>query len=197
MYRVLETRKSKLLEEYLGGLRHCLDEMAAQDINEIAGIIYDAYCKGRQVFIMGNGGSAATASHFANDLRKGSTVEGKSRVQATSITDNIALITAIANDEDYSSIFTGQLLDQLKPGDVVVAISSSGNSPNILKAIEYAGSVGAVTVGFAGFGGGRLKELAHKCIVLSSRDYGQVEDAHLSLAHIVSYMVKERMVNGK
>jgi D-sedoheptulose 7-phosphate isomerase len=186
-----------LLEQYLNGLRYCLDEMAAQDINEIASIIYDAYCKGRQVFIMGNGGSAATASHFANDLRKGSTVEGKPRVQATSITDNIALITAIANDEDYSSIFTGQLLDQLKPGDVVIAISSSGNSPNILKAIEYAGRVGAVTIGFAGFGGGRLKELTHKCIILSSHDYGQVEDAHLSLAHIVSYMVKERMANGK
>lgn len=197
MYRVLEVKKSKVMEQYLGGLRRCLEEMATQNIEEIAGIIYDAHCKGRQVFIMGNGGSAATASHFANDLRKGSTVEGKPRVQATSITDNIALITAIANDEDYSSIFRGQLLDQLKSGDVVIAISSSGNSPNILKAIEYAGSAGAVTIGFAGFGGGKLKELAHKCIVLSSHDYGQVEDAHLSLAHIISYMVKERLANGK
>ena len=108
----------------------------------------------------------------------------------------VAILTALANDINYSSIFKEQLANLLDEGDVVIGISASGNSPNILEGIEFARNKGARTIGFAGFGGGRLKELAEKCIVLASMDYGQVEDAHMSLAHIISYLVKEKIANG-
>ena len=182
-----------LVNDYITGLKICLDELSQQDVDDIADTIFGAYKKGRRIFILGNGGSASTASHFACDLKIGTAVEGKPRVQATSLTDNVAVITALANDIDYSSIFAEQLAGCLDEGDVVIGISASGNSPNVVKAIEFAKSRGAVTIGCIGFGGGKLKELALKCIILSSEDYGQVEDAHMSLAHIISYLVKEKI----
>jgi len=187
-----------LAQDYITGLTQCLQELSQQSasIEEIADIIFAAYKRGKQIFIMGNGGSASTASHFARDLKIGAAVKGKPRVQATSLTDNMAHITALANDVDYSSIFEEQLIGSLHEGDVVIGISASGNSPNVLKAIEFARSNGALTIGFIGFGGGKLKQLVHKGIVLSSKDYGQVEDAHLSLAHVISYLIKERIANG-
>ncbi len=184
------------IQNYIKGLNHCLEELFQQDIDKIADIIFDAYKKGKQIFIMGNGGSASTASHFARDLAIGAAVKGKPRLRAISLTDNVATLTALANDIDYSSIFEQQLVGQVEEGDVAIGISASGNSPNVLKAIEFARKNGALTIGFIGFGGGKLKELAHKCIVLSSKDYGQVEDAHLCLAHIISYLVKEKIANG-
>ena len=187
--------KIKIIEDYLKGLHACLDEISQQDIEGIADIIFAAYKKGNQVFIMGNGGSATTASHFARDLQIGTAVEGKPRVRTISLTDNVTMITALANDIDYSSIFKEQLVGQIEEGDVVIGISASGNSPNVLKAIEFARSQGAMTVGFIGFGGGKLKELVHKAIILSNRDYGPVEDVHLSLDHIVSCLVRERIAN--
>ena len=184
------------IQNYIKGLNHCLEELFQQDIDKIADIIFDAYKKGKQIFIMGNGGSASTASHFARDLAIGAAVKGKPRLRAISLTDNVATLTALANDIDYSSIFEQQLVGQVEEGDVAIGISASGNSPNVLKAIEFARKNGALTVGFIGFGGGKLKELTHKCIVLSSKDYGQVEDAHLCLTHIISYLVKEKIANG-
>ncbi len=185
-----------IIKDYIKGLYQCLEELSEQNIWGIADVIFNAYKDSKQVFIMGNGGSAATASHFARDLAVGTAIGGKPRLRATSLTDNVAFITAIANDIDYSSIFEQQLIGQLNEGDVVIGISASGNSANVLQAIEFARSNGAITVGVIGFGGGKLKELAHKYIVLSSRDYGQVEDIHLSLAHIISYLVRERIANG-
>lgn len=185
-----------LIQNYIDGLGDCLKELLQQNVAEIADIIFDAYKKGKQIFIMGNGGSATTASHFANDLKLGTAVESKARVRVTSLTDNIAVISALANDIGYSSIFAEQLVGQLNEGDVVIGISASGNSPNVLKAIEFGRSKGAITVGFTGFSGGKLKELTHKCIILSSRDYGQVEDTHLCLAHMVCYLVREKMANA-
>lgn len=184
-----------IVQDYIKGLYQCLEELSEQNIEGIADITFDAYKKGKQIFIMGNGGSASTASHFARDLTIGAAIAGKPRLRAVSLTDNVALITALANDIDYSSIFEQQLIGQLNEDDVVIGISASGNSPNILKATEFARSNGAITVGLIGFGGGKLKGLVHKCIVLSSRDYRQVEDVHLSLAHIVSSLVKGRIAN--
>ena len=188
--------KNRIIGDYVKGLRSCLDELSRQDIEGIVDVIFEAYKKGRQVFIMGNGGSATTAYHFARDLAIGTAVEGKPRIRATSLVDNIACVTSLANDIDYSSIFKEQLIGQVNEADVVIGISASGNSPNILKAAEFARSQGAIIVGLIGFGGGKLKELTHKHIVLSNRDYGQVEDAHLVLEHIISYLVKERLTNG-
>jgi len=184
-----------LVQDYITGLTQCLNELLQRtaSIEEVADIIFDAYKKGKQVFIMGNGGSATTASHFARDLKIGAAVKGKPRVQTTSLTDNIALVTALANDIDYSSIFEQQLVGLLNAGDIVIGISASGNSPNVLRAIEFARDNGALTIGLIGFNGGKLKDLVHKGIVLSRKDYGQVEDAHLSLGHVISYLVKERI----
>ena len=185
--------KKKIVEDYLKGLRSCLDEISRQDIEGIVDIIFTAYEKGKQVFIMGNGGSATTACHFARDLQMLTAKEGKHRVKAFSLTDNIAMVTSLANDIDYSSIFKEQLVGRVGEGDVVIGISASGNSLNVLRAVEFARSQGAVAVGLIGFGGGKLRELTHKCIVLSSKDYGQVEDVHLVLDHIISYLVKEKI----
>lgn len=184
-----------LVQDYINSLSECLSELLSQreSIEEVAGMIFDAYKKGKQIFIMGNGGSATTASHFARDLKIGAAAKGKPRVRTTSLTDNIAVVTALANDIDYNSIFEQQLTGLLDAGDVVIGISASGNSPNVLRAIEFARNNGALTIGLVGFNGGKLKKLAHKSIVLSNSDYGQVEDIHLALAHIISYLVRERI----
>jgi D-sedoheptulose 7-phosphate isomerase len=183
----------EIIGEYMKGLRSCLDEIAEEDIRAIVDIIMKAYSAGKKLVFLGNGGSAATASHFARDLSIGTAKEGKPRVRAISLTDNIVAITSLANDVGYNSIFKEQLAGQVDKGDVVIGISASGNSPNVLEAMGYARSVGAVTVGFIGFGGGKLKELTDKAIVLSCQDYGQVEDAHLVLDHILTGLVKERI----
>ena len=185
-----------MVQNYINGLIECFRELSPQNIEEVASVVIDAWKKGKQVFIMGNGGSATTASHFARDLQIGAAAEGKPRVRALSLVDNVAFITALANDIDYSSIFEEQLVGQMTAGDVVIGISASGNSPNVLKAIEYARRNGATTVGLIGFGGGKLKGLVHSSIVLSSTDYRRVEDVHLGLAHIISYLVKESIAGG-
>ncbi|AGG05841.1 MULTISPECIES: SIS domain-containing protein [Dehalococcoides] len=182
-----------LLRGYLGGLSHCLEELTAQDICGVAELIYQAYTRRRQIFIVGNGGSASTASHMARDLRIGTSLRGKPRLRTCSLADNVAFITSLANDVNYESIFTEQLIGQIEPGDVLIAISCSGNSANVVRAAEYANECGASTVGLTGFGGGRLLEICDICVVLSSCDYGQVEDVHLSLGHIFSCMVKARI----
>jgi D-sedoheptulose 7-phosphate isomerase len=184
------------IADYLKVMRSCLDEIAAQNVEEIVDIITKAWQDNRCVFIMGNGGSATTAAHFARDLSIGTAMAGKRRLRVVSLADNIATVTALANDLGYHLIFKEQLVGCLEKGDVVIGISVSGNSPNVLEGIEYAGSRGAVTVGLIGFGGGKLKELVNKSIVLSSRDYGPVEDTHLVLDHIISALVKERIASG-
>ena len=181
---------------YFKKVRSCLDEIAPADIRGIVDIIINAYQHNRCVFIMGNGGSAATASHFARDLSIGTAVPGKRRLRAVSLTDNVVAITALANDLDYQAIFSEQLMGHLEKGDVVIGISASGNSPNVLKGIEYARDQGAVTVGLVGFGGGKLKGMVQKALVLSSKEYGPVEDIHLMLDHIISSLVKERIASG-
>ncbi len=186
----------EIIGDYLKGLRSCLDEVAEKDIIEIVDIIMKACSDGKKVIFMGNGGSATTASHFARDISIGTAKEGKPRVRAISLADSIAAITSLANDVGYNSVFKEQLIGQVDKGDVVIGISASGNSPNVLEAMEYARSAGAITVGFIGFGGGKLKELSDKSIVLSSLDYGQVEDTHLVLDHIFTCLVKERIAGG-
>lgn len=178
-----------LIPNYIEGLNHCLEELLQQDIDKIADIIFDAYKKGKRIFVMGNGGSATTAQHFVQGLRNAGVI-------AFSLVDNIAVITSLANDIGYGSIFEEQLVGQVEEGDVVIGISASGNSPNILKAVEFARKNRVLTIGFVGFGGGKLQKLTNRCIVLSGKDYGQVEDAHLCLAHIISCLVKEKITNG-
>ena len=184
---------AKIPQSYLTGLRGCIEEIEKQDVAPVAEAIFQAYRKGKNIYMFGNGGSACTASHFARDLSIGAAAAGKPRVKAVSLTDNIVIITSLANDVNYAAVFTEQLIGQMETGDVAIGISCSGNSPNVLAAIAYAKENGATTVGLTGFGGGKLKGMADMSINLSSDDYGQVEDMHLALGHMVTYMVRERV----
>jgi D-sedoheptulose 7-phosphate isomerase len=185
-----------VVQDYIAALHECLEELSAQKVEEVAGIILDAWKRGKQVFLMGNGGSATTACHLARDLSIGAAAAGKPRLRAISLADSVALITSLANDKDYDSVFEEQLIGQMEAGDVVIGLSASGDSPNVLRAIKYARRHDATTIGFIGFGGGQLKHLVDRDITLSNRDYRQVEDTHLVLAHLVTYLVKEGIARG-
>lgn len=140
----------------------------------------------RKIIFIGNGGSAATSSHFANDIAIG-TREYEKPFKALSLTDNNAIITAIGNNNGYDEIFKKQLQVYMEPGDIVIAISASGNSPNLLKAIEYANSKDNKTYGLLGFDGGQLKRLCSDCLVVETDkgEYGPVEDVHMILDHMI------------
>jgi D-sedoheptulose 7-phosphate isomerase len=177
--------------DYLAELRSCIDEIETQDVVAVAEAIYRTYLTSRQLFIFGNGGSAATAAHMVCDLRKGAAVPGRRRIKAFNLSDNIPMLTAVGNDLDYEYVFVEQLIDNIEKGDIALGISASGNSPNVLAAIRYAQEKGATTIGFTGFGGGKLRQMADISINLSCRDYGKVEDMHLSLEHMITCMVRE------
>lgn len=175
--------------DYLGTILKRIDRAA---VGRMADILIDARNRGARVFFIGNGGSAATASHFANDISIG-TRSPHRPFRAVCLSDNSAIVTAIANDDGYENVFVQQLQMQMEPGDVVVAISCSGNSPNIVKAVEYASSKGATTIGLTAFDGGTLKQMANLNIhVPTSRgEYGPAEDVHMVLAGLLgSYLIR-------
>ncbi|MEO8034087.1 MAG: SIS domain-containing protein [Acidobacteriota bacterium] len=172
-----------------GYLAYLTTVLAQLDEEEIAGFIetlVDARERGAGIFFIGNGGSAATASHFANDIAIGCR-SWERPFRATSLTDNVAIMTAIANDYGYEHIFTLQLKTVMKAGDVVVAISASGNSPNVVQAIEWANEHGATTVGLTGFDGGKLRAAAKQAVHVPTMkgEYGPVEDVHMIIDHLV------------
>jgi D-sedoheptulose 7-phosphate isomerase len=172
--------------EYLERLHGTLDAIDPEAVSSFIEALLSARDRGARIFFLGNGGSAATASHFANDI--GFSCRSWLRpFRVTSLTDNSAVITAIANDFGYEEVFALQLKTALMPHDVVVAISVSGNSPNVVRAVEYANAVGAVTVGVTGFDGGRLRKIAHLSVHVPTRtgDYGPAEDAHMVIDHLV------------
>jgi D-sedoheptulose 7-phosphate isomerase len=171
--------------EYLAALLSSLDVEAVERV----GIAFEtARRAGRTIFLLGNGGSAATASHFANDLGLGPRVFGGEAYRAISLTDNMAFFSAAGNDVGYDMVFVEQLKTLMEQGDVVVGISASGNSPNVLRAIEYAKTHGAVTIGFVGFDGGALRDLADEVVHVATPpgDYGPVEDVHMILDHLLT-----------
>jgi D-sedoheptulose 7-phosphate isomerase len=181
------------IASYLDGLRSVLGEINLVAVDRVVDVLWQAYSEGRRILIIGNGGSAATASHMMCDLAKGCAVEGKSRIKAFSLTDNVPIMTATGNDLSYEKIFTVQLEVFLEPGDVLVAITASGNSPNILDAARFARQRGAMVVGFIGFGGGKLKAMTDADITVSSRNYGHVEDVHCILEHLISQRLREKV----
>lgn len=185
----------KFAGEYLDNLKKNIDELDLSRIEAIINVIYDAYKKNKQIFILGNGGSASTASHFACDLGKGTLSKvydsKEKRFKVMSLTDNIATITAYANDVSYDEIFSQQLKNLISEGDVVIAISGSGNSENVLKAVKIASEAKAVTIGFMGFDGGKLKNLVKCPIIVSSKHYGRIEDIHMVLEHLICSCLSE------
>jgi D-sedoheptulose 7-phosphate isomerase len=164
-------------------------------IGDAAGELERACEEGKSVFVFGNGGSAALASHFACDLVKGTVPEnnGHRRFRAMALTDNVPLMTAWANDISYDRIFAEQLRNFITAGDVAFAISASGNSPNVLKALEVAKAARATTIGLTGFDGGKMKSLCNVCVVLPSDNMQIIEDFQLSVAHAVFSIIRQRI----
>lgn len=179
-------------DAYLTHVQTVLRRMNTAEIGRFIATLLDARQRGATVFFIGNGGSAATASHFANDLAIG-TKDYERPFRVVSLTDNIAVITAIANDYGYDDVFARQLRVLGRSGDVLIAISASGNSPNLLKAFEYARSAGVKTVAITAFDGGELKQLADEGVHVPTepKEYGPAEDAHMILDHLVaSYLMR-------
>ena len=179
------------IRNYLEDLRAALDALDLEQVQAARQLIGDARNRGRQVFLCGNGGSAATASHMANDLGKGASYGRDSRFRVIALTDNVSWMTALANDINYEAIFAEQLRNLGQAGDVLVAISGSGNSQNVLNAVEVAREKGMKTIGWTGFDGGKLAALADLAIVAGSHHMGRVEDVHTILMHLVCYYFME------
>ncbi|MFA5866565.1 MAG: SIS domain-containing protein [Actinomycetota bacterium] len=185
-----------LIEKYLRDLNEALATLPKLETAKVIEEIIDAYRREKQIFILGNGGSASAASHFACDLGKGTLKrvydEKEKRFRVASLTDNVALISALANDLSYDDIFVQQLRNHVQREDLVIAISGSGNSPNVIKAIEYAKRCGAKTIGFLGFGtGGELAKIVDDAIIIQSSNYGPIEDLHLVLSHLITFCIAE------
>lgn len=172
-------------ESYFAQLAKIIERLPFADMDRLTAVLLMAYEQQRTVFVFGNGGSAALASHFACDLGKG-TVSGCSRrFRVMALTDNVPLMTAWANDSNYVDIFAEQLANFAGPGDVALAISASGNSPNVLKALRVAKQAGSVTAGLTGFSGGRMLALCDACVVVPSDNMQIIEDVHVSVSHSI------------
>jgi D-sedoheptulose 7-phosphate isomerase len=174
-------------KEYLDRVCREIQRLDLEQLEQMSGLIEDAYHSGRFVFIIGNGGSGANASHLSEDLAKCTLrdFENQKRLKVLSLTDNAAAIMAWGNDEGYDRIFVEQLKNLASPGDLLLAISGSGNSPNILKAVEWANANGLTTLGITGFGGGKLKSLAHYNLHAGVDDMGMAESLHSVVFHWV------------
>ncbi len=181
------------IRQYVDQLQASLNKLPVTEIEALVQVLDDARAQGRRVFIMGNGGSAATASHMACDLGKGASAPGKPRFQAIALTDNIPLITAWANDTAYEDIFVEQLRNLVQPGDVVIGFSGSGNSENVLRAIRLAKEIGAYTVGLTGFDGGKLHPLVDLGIHIPNVCMEQVEDIHLIVEHAIATALRQQI----
>ena len=181
------------IERYWHDLGQVARAMPVGLLESAAEMLLACHRRGGTVFVLGNGGSAATASHFVCDLAKGTRIDGLPAFRVLSLTDNVPLITAWANDTSYDRVFAEQLSALVRPGDVLVAISASGNSPNVLAATRVARQLGAATVAFTGQSGGRLARLAELTIRVPARAVEQVEDAHLAIAHSLCVALRVRL----
>jgi len=180
---------AKHYASYLSALLSNLDFEAVEKVIEL---FQKARANGNTIFLVGNGGSAATCSHFAEDLAYGTLMEGKQPFRILSLTDNVAYITALGNDEGYEYVFIRQLVNLFREGDVIVGISGSGNSLNVIRAIEYVNDNGGTSIGLLGFDGGKMKDICHHYIRVEAMkgEYGPVEDIHLVLCHLISVYLR-------
>jgi D-sedoheptulose 7-phosphate isomerase len=179
------------LERYLESTVRALQELPLDQIARVIEMFETARDEGRQIFICGNGGSAATASHLANDLGKGASIGRARRFRPLALTDNIPWITALANDLDYSQVFVEQLKNFGRPKDLLVAFSGSGNSPNVLEAVRWARREGLTAIGVTGKAGGALAALCDVAIHVPSDHMGRIEDGHCVIQHLIGYYLME------
>ena len=180
------------IKSYFVELKGILDDLSEEVIEQVLDILHEARNHNQQVFILGNGGSASTASHFVCDLGKNTRVSGTPNFRVMGLTDNMALFSALANDEGYENVFSQQLANHLQTGDVVIGISTSGNSRNVVNAINLAKSGGAKTIGFTGFDGGELGLLVDVNLHVPSHSIEHVEDVHLVLEHLITKALREK-----
>jgi D-sedoheptulose 7-phosphate isomerase len=178
-------------EQYRQLLFQTLSSIDLKAVDQAIEWFRQARDEGRQIFVCGNGGSAATASHFATDMVKGASYGRPVRFRILALTDSVSTLTAYANDVSYEAVFVEQLKNFARPGDLVMGISGSGNSPNVLRAIEYANSIGCRTLALTGRDGGRLAPLAQLTIHVPEPHMGRIEDAHLVVCHMIAYRFME------
>jgi D-sedoheptulose 7-phosphate isomerase len=182
------------VDAYFAQLSSTVEILPLHAINEAVEFLMRAYETSATIFLFGNGGSAALASHLACDLGKGTINGSPKRFRALALTDNVPLMTAWANDSKYDNIFAEQLLNFVQPQDVAFAISGSGNSPNVLNALKAAHEAGAYTVGLTGFEGGQMKELCDICVVIPSDNMQIIEDLHLCVAHSLFTAIRQKLI---
>jgi len=178
---------------YLGELKDAIESLSLDKFEEVVSLILRAYTGENQIFIMGNGGSASTASHFACDINKGVSFGLEKRFKVICLNDNMPIILAYANDNSYEDIFVEQLKNFLNPDDLLIGISGSGNSKNVLRAVQYGNENRAKTIGLTGFDGGKLAKLAQTSFVVPVNDMQKVEDVHLILTHMIMQSVYKKL----
>ncbi len=179
------------IADYIRQQKAALDSIPTDAVSSIIDTFADALKNDRHIFIFGNGGSASNASHFITDLGKGASDKLDKRFRCLSLNDNISWITALGNDYAYDDVFIRQLQNFAKPGDIVMTLSVSGNSPNLVKAIDWAVNNGMYTIALVGRKRGKLAQLAQKLVVIDSEHYGRVEDAHMGICHMICYAFME------
>lgn len=179
--------------EYFASLQAVIGQIDLKLIDQMTDAIWKNYERGGTLYIFGNGGSAALASHLACDFGKGTVAAGRPRFRTVSLSDNVPLMTALANDLAYEDIFSEQLADLAKKGDAVLAISGSGNSPNIVKGLEMARKLSLQSFGVTGYAGGRVKPLCDLCLIVPSDNMQHIEDLHLAATHAIFRAIRHRM----
>jgi D-sedoheptulose 7-phosphate isomerase len=180
---------NQFAQGYIDRLKNVVDAFDLTTLDKMVQAILDAYQHNANIFIMGNGGSGSTASHLACDINKGCCVDLDRKFRMICLNDNLPTILALANDVSYEAVFVEQMKNFFNPGDLVLGISGSGNSENVLKAIRYAAANNGRTMGWTGFGGGKLAGLVDLAFIVDSHDMQQVEDAHMIMAHMVMQSV--------
>lgn len=177
------------IRRYLDKEAEVLGKLDENEVSRVMEILEEARISRKRVYICGNGGSAATASHFVGDFNKGASMGLEKRHNFESLNDNIPMMMAVANDISYDEIFVEPLKNKLEEGDVFIGISGSGNSENVVRAAEYANRHGAVTVGLVGYDGGRLKKIVQSCIHVNINNMQIVEDIHMVMDHVMMFII--------
>ena len=192
----------EFIQNYFAEMKKVIDDIPVEDIDRVIELLFDAWKRGNQIFTCGNGGSASTATHFACDLSKMTIVPGRRRFRVECLNDNIPLMLALINDDGFDNLFFEQLKTKFGEGDVLICISVHGGagkdkaglwSQNLLKAMKYAKDKGGKTIGFSGFDGGPMKEIADACIVVPIDSTPQVESFHLALEHLICHRLREKI----
>ena len=181
---------SHTIQNYLSTVKDIIDNFPIEDLETILAIIEEARENEKTVFTCGNGGSWATASHMAADFCKNTRMPGKKRLKVIGLGDNVPSLTAYANDEGYDRVYAEPLITLMQPGDVLIANSGSGNSPNILTAVETAKEIGGTTLGLTGFHGGKLAKIVDHALVIPSDSIEMVEDLHMMIDHILVFCLR-------